>query len=130
MGTETDVVFFRLHAAVRPAGTPLSENFRWYAAGPDSMELSRGCVSSSMNRGEFRTPHGVTDIVDICNHMLVSVSSIARKRRRSAEIALGEPGDKKEEFLNLKTTLAPWMRDGNIDSWDGGAVPSLNQAYG
>lgn len=117
---QTSVAFD--YSLVRPAGEPI-KGFGGTAAGAGPLIELHDRLREQFN-GRGGETVGVTDIVDIMNHIGVCV--VAGNVRRSAEIALGEPGDK--EFLNLKNY-------GTMDD-DGNVVPGLEgpsyhrQAYG
>lgn len=99
------------YSQVRPAGEPI-RGFGGTAAGPDPLISLHDRLREQFN-GRGGETVGVTDIVDIANHIGVCV--VAGNVRRSAEIALGEPGDK--EFLNLKNY-------GQMDD-DGMVIPGM-----
>ena len=117
---QTPVVFD--YSQVRPAGEPI-KGFGGTAAGPGPLISLHERLREQFN-GRGGETVGVTDIVDICNHIGVCV--VAGNVRRSAEIALGEPDDK--EFLDLKN-YGEMDEDGNVI--EGREGPSFHRmAYG
>lgn len=102
---QTPVIFD--YSEVREAGLPI-KGFGGTAAGPGPLISLHERLREQFN-GRGGETVGVTDIVDICNHIGVCV--VAGNVRRSAEIALGEEGDK--EFLDLKN-YGTFDEDGNI----------------
>jgi adenosylcobalamin-dependent ribonucleoside-triphosphate reductase len=84
------------YSRIRPAGAPI-KTFGGVAAGPEPLKKFHMKVVELLSGREGETLTS-TDIVDIQN--LIGKCVVSGNVRRSAEIALGDPGD--EDFLNLK----------------------------
>lgn len=84
------------YSRIRPAGSPI-KTFGGVAAGPGPLQKCHQLLIKLLadREGEVLTS---TDIVDIQN--VLGKCVVSGNVRRSAEIALGDPGD--EDFLNLK----------------------------
>jgi ribonucleoside-triphosphate reductase (thioredoxin) len=81
---------------VRPVGN-LIGGFGGKSSGPEPLEELHQSLETTLT-AQIGRPLGSRAIVDIQN--LIGKCVVAGNVRRTAEIALGEPGD--EEFLNLK----------------------------
>lgn len=115
------------YSRIRPAGAPI-RTFGGVASGPGVLKKFHMKASELLSgrEGEVLTS---TDIVDIQN--LIGKCVVAGNVRRSAEIALGDPGD--EEFLNLKDWNVNPERMGS-DGWghssNNSVIATSGQDYG
>lgn len=84
------------YSRIRPAGSPI-KTFGGVAAGPEPLRKCHEKLTEILSgrEGQVVTSRDITDIQNIIGKCVVSGNV-----RRSAEIALGDPGD--EDFLNLK----------------------------
>ena len=98
------------YSKIRPAGAAI-RGFGGIAPGPEPLRKLHEKVTEILSgrAGEILTS---TDIVDLMN--LAGKAVVSGNVRRSAEIALGDPGD--EEFLALKDWEANPVRMGQ-DGW-------------
>jgi ribonucleoside-triphosphate reductase (thioredoxin) len=115
------------YCRIRPAGAPI-KTFGGVAAGPDPLRKCHAKLVEllSNRQGQVLTS---TDIVDIQN--LIGKCVVSGNVRRSAEIALGDPGD--DDFLNLKDWNINPDRMG-MDGWghlsNNSAIATSGQDYG
>jgi ribonucleoside-triphosphate reductase (thioredoxin) len=98
------------YSRIRPAGSVI-HGFGGVAAGPDPLRRLHEQLTSILSGREGQVLSS-TDITDIMN--LIGKCVVAGNVRRSAEIALGLPGD--AEFLALKDWEANPLRTGR-DGW-------------
>ena len=98
------------YSRVRPEGSPI-RTFGGTASGPAPLEkLHRQVMMLFSGRaGETVTSSDIVDVMNMAGKCVVSANV-----RRSAEIALGDPGD--EDFLSLKDFEANPVRMGR-DGW-------------
>lgn len=95
------------YSLIRPAGMAI-KRFGGTASGPAALQYCHRDIRAVLNRnvGTALTSTTITDIMNI-----IGVAVVAGNTRRSAEIALGYPGD--EDFVNLKTPeqqeKRPWF---------------------
>jgi adenosylcobalamin-dependent ribonucleoside-triphosphate reductase len=115
------------YSRIRPAGAPI-KTFGGIAAGPAPLQKGHKKLASLLG-GRAGQPLTSTDIVDIMN--LCGKIVVSGNVRRSAEIALGDPGD--TEFLNLKDWQTNPERMGT-DGWgwlsNNSVVATSGQDYG
>lgn len=115
------------YSKIRPAGMPI-KTFGGVAAGPDPLRKCHMKLVEllSHRNGQVLTS---TDIVDIQN--LIGKCVVSGNVRRSAEIALGDPGD--DEFLSLKDWNVNPERMG-MDGWghlsNNSVIATSGQDYG
>lgn len=115
------------YSRIRPAGSPI-KTFGGVAAGPGPLKKCHKLLSKilSNREGEVLTS---TDIVDIQN--ILGKCVVSGNVRRSAEIALGDPGD--DDFLNLKDWNINPERTG-ADGWahlsNNSVIATSGQDYG
>jgi ribonucleoside-triphosphate reductase len=84
------------YSRIRPAGSPI-KTFGGIAAGPAPLQKGVKRITSLLHgrQGQSLTSTDIVDIMNLCGKIVVSGNV-----RRSAEIALGDPGD--DDFLKLK----------------------------
>lgn len=115
------------YSRIRPAGA-LIKTFGGVAAGPEPLQKCHVKLTELLSNraGQVITS---TDIVDIQN--LIGKCVVSGNVRRSAEIALGDPGD--EDFLNLKDWNINPVRNG-ADGWshlsNNSAIATSGHDYG
>lgn len=107
------------YSKVRPAGSPI-KTFGGVASGPGPLIKLHAQLSALLRH---RQDQGLTsgDITDIMN--MVGKCVVSANVRRSAQIALGMPGD--EEFLDLKD----WSKNPVRNGPDGWGHLSNNSAF-
>lgn len=104
-----DAVIFD-YSQIRPVGA-LIKRFGGTAAGPEPLSKLHDSIRERLGKRDGQALSSV-DIVDIQN--LIGKCVVAGNVRRSAELALGSPGD--EEFLHLKDSAVYPQRMGD-DGW-------------
>lgn len=84
------------YSKVRPAGAPI-KGFGGTSAGPAPLQTLHDAIDA-LFEGRGGSQLGTIDVLDIAN--LIGVCVVSGNIRRSAEVALGLPGD--DEFANAK----------------------------